>query len=228
MAAVTALSTAFSRQHPGVTFVLDDIGSDGGVTLTSQGTVDLGMISRDLKGAERDQVETLPVGLSGTGIIVNAANPVHGLSKAQARDVFSGAIADWAALGGPAGHIHTFTREPDASTRSAFEGYVFGGKGPYAPDTVVLNDLEAMLNAVTGFREAVGIATLSAETLKHPGVRFLAIDGIEPTRENLQAGSYPMRRPLYVVYRREHLKPATAAFLEFVRSPEGQRIVARF
>ncbi len=228
MASVTALTTAFSREHPGVTFVLDDIGSDGGVALAGAGKADLGMISRDLKDAERDLVQTVPVGLSGTGIIVNAANRIHGLTRAQARDVFSGKTTDWAELGGTPGRIRTFTREPDASTRSSFESYVYQGKGQYASDTVVINDLEAMLNAVAGFRGAVGIATLSEETLKNPSVRFLAIDGAEATRENLQAGAYPIRRPLFIVYRPEYLKPATAAFLEFVRSPEGQRIVSSF
>jgi hypothetical protein len=34
-----------------------------------------------------------------------------------------------------------------------------------------------------------------------------------------------MRRPLYLVYRASGVKPAIEAFLDFVRCPDGQRII---
>jgi ABC-type phosphate transport system substrate-binding protein len=71
---VQVLTNAFSKQHPTVMFTLEDVGSDGGVALTAQGADDLGMISRNLKPAEQGLVETVPIGVLGTGVCC----PTHG------------------------------------------------------------------------------------------------------------------------------------------------------
>src|SRR5260370_41108472 len=69
---VKALTTAFSKIHPTVVWQgFDDVGSDAGVKLTIDTTVDIGYISRDLKAPEKGTVETIPIGASGTGVGVN-------------------------------------------------------------------------------------------------------------------------------------------------------------
>ena len=161
-------------------------------------------------------------------MIVNATNPLPGLSRLQVRNIFSGAITDWSQVGGPAGPISVIVREPGSSTRSTFESFVFEGERAYRADVIEVNEKGPMLNAVRGLQGAIGMATLSTDTLADPSVRFLAIDGIEPTMDSLRQGAYPIRRPLYLTYRATGLKAAVEAFLEFVRSPEGQRIIARF
>jgi len=46
----------------------------------------------------------------------------------------------------------------------------------------------------------------------------------------LNDGSYKIRRPLYLVYPIEpgQMNPDVKLFLDFVRSPEGQKILAGF
>src|SRR5713101_1084420 len=77
---VRALTTAFSKVHPTVVWQgFDDVGSDAGVKLTVDNQVDIGYISRDPKAPEKGTVETIPIGASGTGVGVNAANTVKAL-----------------------------------------------------------------------------------------------------------------------------------------------------
>jgi len=226
MPAVKSLTDAFARAHAGVTFDLEDVGSDGGVGLTAEGAVDLGMISRDLKPAEVGQVETLLIGTSATGVVVNASNPVHSLTRAQLRDIFSGTVTDWALVGGEPGAISVFVREPDSSTRVTFDSYVFAGKSQLTHDAVEVFEIEPMLNAVRGLKGSIGMATTSQSTLGDSGVHFVAVDGVAPTADTIKSGDYPIRRPLYITYRAAGLKPAIQAFLAYVRGPEAQRLAA--
>ena len=228
--AATPLTAAFSALHPTVVWQgLDDIGSDAGVKLTIAGQLDLGYISRDLKPAERGTVATVPIGASGTGVGVSTSNPVKALSKEQIAKIFTGVITDWKDVGGTPGKIRVLLREPDSSTRSAFEGYFFDGKKPtYAKDAVEVFQIDETLEAISSFKDSIGMMTMNAKTFGTPAVRLLSIDGVAATRENLNNGSYQIRRPLYFVHHLEpeKVKPAIKAFLDFVKGPEGQKILA--
>src|ERR1700716_721585 len=121
---VTALTSAFSNLHPTVRWQgFEDVGSDASVKLVTSGEGDLGFISRELRPAEVGTVLTLPIGRSGTALAVNASNPVPGLTKDQVAQIYTGTIPNWTPLGGAAGPIRLFIREPGSAVRSTFESY---------------------------------------------------------------------------------------------------------
>jgi len=228
--AVKALTTGFSAVHPTVTWQgFDDVGSDAGVSLTVNGTVDLGFISRDLKALERGTVATVPIGASGTGVGVNATNPVKALTKDQVAKIFTGQITDWKDVGGTPGKIRVLLREPESSTRSAFESYFFGSTKPvYPKDAVEVFQIDETLKAIGSFKDAIGMMTMNAKAFSTVDVALLTIDNIAATRDTLSNGTYPIRRPLYFVYNPEptKVKPTIKAFIDFVKSAEGQKILA--
>lgn len=225
---VNLLKDAFVKLHPSVTFVVEDVGSDAGVSLTASGSVDLGMISRDLKDAERGKVQTLPIGVSGTAVVVNSVNAVTGLTKDQVKGIYVGTITDWSAVGGRPGKITVLLRESTAATRSAFESFFFDGKPTYSKDAIEVYEIQQTLQSIQSFKDSIGMVTISAQTTAEPTIRLLAIDGVAPTRTNLQNGTYKIRRPLHLVYNNTSVRPAIQAFLDFVRGPDGQRIIANF
>src|SRR2546428_8944666 len=93
--AIQALIAEFTHRPPRVTFEgLVDIGSDPGVALVAAGTLELGYISRPLKPAEIGTVETLSVGFTGTGILVNPANPLLALDGHQVAAIYGGQVND--------------------------------------------------------------------------------------------------------------------------------------
>lgn len=223
---VNPLATAFSKLHPGVIFTIEDVGSDAGVQLTANSSIDLGMTSRDLKDPEKALVQSLSIGFSGTGVALNAANSVTGLSKQQVKDIFSGTITDWSKVGGSAGKITVLIREADAATRSSFESYFFGGKATYGKDAIEVYEIEETIKSIRSFKDSIGMLTINDRTLHEAGIKLISVDGIAPTQQNLASGQYPVRRPLYLVYHPTKVKPAIAAFIDFVKSPDGQKIIA--
>jgi len=228
--AVKALTSGFSATHQTVLWQgFDDVGSDAGVSLTVSGNVDLGYISRDLRAAEKGTVETLAIGASGTGVGVNGTNAVKALTKDQVAKIFTGQITDWKDVGGTPGKIRVLLREPESSTRSAFESYFFGSTKPvYSKDAIEVFQIDETLKALGSFKDSIGMMTMNAKAFSTADVRLLTIDNIAATRETLTNGTYPIRRPLYFVSNTDaaKVKPTIRAFLDFVKGPEGQKILA--
>ena len=228
LAAVTALTKRFAELHPGVTWQVEEVGSDAGVNLATSGAIDLGFTSRALTADEATKLKTLGIGLAGTSVIVNAANPVKDLSRDQVKRIFSGEVTNWKQVGGDDLDVKVFVREANAATRSSFEQYFFGGKATYAKDATEVYELEQTLKSVGSFRASIGMATANRRAATEPTVKLLSIDGVAPTPENLVNGSYKIGRPLLIVFPTDDskLRPGIKAFLDFVRSSEGQQIAA--
>jgi phosphate transport system substrate-binding protein len=228
LAAVRALTKRFAELHPGVIWQVDETGSDAGINLAAAGQIDFGFVSRGLTPDESLKLKAINIGLSGTGVIVNAANPTKNLTKDQVRKIFVGEIKNWSELGWENVAIKVFIREANAATRTSFETYFFGGKATYTKDASEVFELDQTLKAIGSFRASIGMATSSSRTANEPSVHLLSIDGIYPSGENLVNGTYRIGRPLMIVYPPDEskLKPGIRAFLEFVQSPEGQRVAA--
>jgi phosphate transport system substrate-binding protein len=228
--AVRALTSAFSATHPTVLWQgFDDVGSDAGVSLTVSGNVDLGFISRALRDAEKGTVDAQAIGASGTGVGVNGTNTIKALTKDQVAKIFTGQITDWKDVGGTPGKIRVLLREPESSTRSAFEGYFLPTKPVvYAKDAIEVFQIDETLKALGSFKDSIGMMTMNAKAFSTGDVRLLTIDNVPATQATLANGTYPILRPLYFVSHKDpvKVKPAVKAFLDFVKGPEGQKILA--
>jgi phosphate transport system substrate-binding protein len=226
--AVQALTARFKELHPGVNWIVSETGSNSAIKLVLSNTVDVGFVSRALTEAEKQQVTGIPIGFSGTAVIVNAANPVTDLSREQLRQIYSGEVTSWKQLGGSDQPIRPYLRERAAATRQNFETFLFSGSLPtYGKNVVEQVEVEAMLAAVNSFKGAIGIASAGGRTASETRVKVIKVDGVAASQENIAGGVYKIVRPLAVIYgNTTELKPAIQAFFEFVRSPEGQRIAA--
>ena len=231
MAQVTALTRRFTELHPGLSWAIENVGSDAGISLVVSQHSDMGAISRDLTPAKRGTVALEPLGVVGTAVAVNPDNPVKALTLAQVRQVFSGEVTNWSQLGGTDLTIRVFLRDTTAATRQSFDEFVFAGMKPtYASTAAVVGSNAEMISSIHSFVGAIGMATLKQTTVEEPKLRLLAIDGVPATMTALNAGTYKIRRPLYLVYPIEpgRMKPETKLFLDFVRSAEGQKILSGF
>ena len=225
------LTKTFSVLHPGMTWTLEDVGSDASAGLVASGGTDIGFVSREIKDDEKAKVDYLSLGASGTGLAVNSGNPVTGLTKEQLAKIFTCEITDWKDVGGTPGRIRTFVREPISATRTVFEAYVFGKMKPtYCKDVVEVQDLDQALSALRQFPTGISMVTMNDKTYRDGTIKLLAVDGASANAQNLRDGSYKIRRPLYLMWQKDPLqmKPGVRAFIDFVKSADGQKILAAF
>ncbi len=228
---VQALGKRFSQLHPGVEFKLDDAGSETGIALTSQNQIDFGYVSRDLAPNEIGKVSLIPLTGAGTALAVHATNTITGLTKEQIRDIFSGKITDWGAVGGqPGRQIRMIVREPESSTRSSFEAYFFGGAKPIYPGAINVVESKEAYAQIRAEKDSIAMVTLQTSTQNDPTMRLLSINGIRATTTNIANGTYPIRRPVYFFTAVDptKVKPAVRAFVEFIQSAEGAQILSNF
>jgi phosphate transport system substrate-binding protein len=227
---LTALATRFQSKHSGVTFKLEDVGADTSVALVANGDADFGFLSRDLKPEEKARVTAMPYAGTGTGLAVNALNAIGALTKEQVRQIYAGEITDWSQVGGQPGDIRPLVREGSSSTRASFEAYFFGGKPTYGKNVIEVVDSGPTYQAVHDFKGAIAMITIQKTTVEDPNLRLLALDGIAATTRNVNSGVYPVRRPIILTVHPDgaRMKPAVAAFFEFIKTPEAQEILAGF
>ena len=222
-----ALVDGFNVLHPTVRFGFEDVGSGSGMKLAASGDVDLATSSATAAPDIASRLTLVPVGSSGTAVIVNAQNPISALSKTQVHDLFSGTTTQWSALGSPVGTVFPVIREVSSALRGNFDAYFFDGKAKMAAGAVELNTGDDMLRAVASASGVIGMVTITKQMRAESRVRPVAIDGMLPTRENITSGRYPVQRPLFLAYNAALAKPAITAFIAYVTGPEGQRIVGR-
>jgi phosphate transport system substrate-binding protein len=203
--------------HAGVAINVQGGGSTAGVRAAETGAAQIGMSSRHLKDSE-SALHQVTIALDGIAIIVNAANPVSGLSRAQVAAIFSGDVRRWSAVGGPDREIHFVTREEGSGTRGAFEEMVMG-KREIAPRALVQDSNGAVREIVASDPDALGYISLG---LIDRRVRALAVDGVAPTHDTILAKRYAVVRPFLFLTRAEP-KGEVRAFVDYVLGPDGQR-----
>jgi phosphate transport system substrate-binding protein len=213
------LAEHYMVSHPGLAINVQGGGSTAGVRAAETGAAQIGMSSRHLKGAE-ESLHQVTIALDGIAIIVNAANPVAGLTRAQVASIFTGEVERWNQVGGPDRPIHFVSREEGSGTRGAFEEMVMG-KREIAPRALVQDSNGAVREIVASDPDALGYISLG---LVDRRVRALAVDGVLPTHDTILAKRYAVVRP-FLFLSRAAPAGAARAFIDYVLSPEGQRLL---
>ena len=155
---------------------------------------------------------------------VNAANPIGNLTRAQVRDIFTGAIQNWKEVGGSDAPIHLFIRDPISGTHLGFRELAMENK-PYADTPNLLTNYEAIVVAVA--RDANGIGYSSIELESNAGVKPVSIGGIAPNAADVDKGNYPYARVLHLYTSKGHETQEALNFIHFVLSAKGQEILTR-
>ena len=71
--------------------------SSSGMKAVLEGTCDIGMASRELKDDET-KLKAIEIAKDGIAIVINKDNAVNSLTKAQVKDIYTGAVTDWSEI----------------------------------------------------------------------------------------------------------------------------------
>ncbi len=217
------LRKVFEEKHPDVTIYVQGGGSSAGVKAAANGTADIGAASRKLKESEKEYgLTVITIARDGIAIAVHPSNPVEGMSLEEVRKVYTGEITNWKQLGGKDAPIEVVTREEGSGTRGAFEELVMEDS-KITDNAIVQPSNGAVRTTVASSENAIGFISVG---FLNDEVKGLKIDGVEPTAENIVAGKYPLFRPFNYLVKGEP-KGIVKAYIDFVLSEEGQKIVAK-
>ncbi|EMG37705.1 phosphate ABC transporter substrate-binding protein, PhoT family [Desulfocurvibacter africanus PCS] len=207
--------------NPAIRITVAGGGSGVGVQKAGEGLVDIGNTGRAVTEAEKSKygLFSFPFAIDGVAVVVHKANPLHGLTQAQVKDIFAGKITNWKQLGGPNAAIDVYTRDEASGTREVFWEKMLS-KGAIIDSANVVASNGAMKTAVAGDKNAIGYVSIGHidDTLKAP-----LLDGVEPSQETAVSGAYKVTRLLYMNTKGEP-QGIVKSFIEYVRGPEGAEI----
>lgn len=224
----------YMREHPEVKIQVTGGGSGVGFAALQNQTTDIADASRKIKPAEKSACikafNAVPleykVALDGLSVYVNNDNPVKELSVEQLGGIFTGRIANWKEVGGKDAPITIYSRENSSGSYEFFKEHVLKGKD-FSASAQTMPGTAALLQAVAKDPNGIGYGGAAYGS----GARALAVKpdasskAIEPTEETVVNGTYPIWRYLYNYVNPDLDKNDIAAYLKWIRSNEGQKIV---
>ncbi|MCL4295182.1 MAG: phosphate ABC transporter substrate-binding protein [Anaerolineae bacterium] len=217
---LAALASAYSAQHPHVTFDIQAGGSQLGQSLVETGRIDLGLVSWPPQNLSAN-LRSIPIARDAVAVIVHPTNNIEGLSLAELQDIFGGRLLDWQEVGGPARPIQVISREDGSGTRAIFEAAVME-QMPVTPAAIVLPSSQAVIDFVAQNPAAIAYVSFA---FVDKNVYPVPLEGVAPSPESLADRSYPLSRDLVMIVLKRS-QPELSQFIDFVLSPAGQAIVA--
>ncbi|MFC4410405.1 PstS family phosphate ABC transporter substrate-binding protein [Chungangia koreensis] len=186
-----------------------------------------------LKLAERHGVELIltPIVKESFVFFVNEKNPVNNLTTQQLKDIYSGKTTNWASVGGKSPEIRAFQRPEDSGSQTALQAFM--GETPIM-DAPVSNTPSLMggiieeVAAYKNYKNAIGYTFrfYSTEMVANDQIKLLSVDGVEPTKDTIRSGEYPIVQEFYAITAGSN-NPHLQDFIDWILSPQGQEIVEK-
>ncbi len=221
-----ALAEAFSATNPQARIDVKGGGSSVGVKSTGQGTVGVGMASREVKPSELSEFPDLRVhriAIDGVAVVANPGVQVEGLTRQQVQGIFAGEVVNWKEVGGADAPIIIVAREEGSGTREFFQEHLMGAGKLIADRAILQSSNGAVRTTVASTPNSIGFLSFG---YLDASVKALRIDGVEPSEANVRAGTYKAWRYLNLLTKGEP-QGLARAWIDFILSSEGQQVVAK-
>jgi phosphate transport system substrate-binding protein len=226
----------YMQQNPETEIQVTGGGSGTGFAALQNKTTDLANASRPIKAKEvaacikafKARPTEYKVALDGLSVYVNGDNPVTELTIDQLDRIFTGKVTNWKEVGGKDEPITLYSRENSSGTYEFFKEHVLKKKD-FAASAQTMPGTAAVLQAVAKDKNGIGYGGAAYGA----GARALNVKkdenspAIEPTAANIANQTYPIWRFLYIYVNPALDKGEIAAYLNWIRSDQGQEIVEK-
>lgn len=235
-----AWAEAYRTVAPDVAIAVTGGGTGTGIAALINGTVDIANVSREIKPDEIDAARAqgiepveFTVAIDALAVIVHHDNPVDQLTLPQLADIYTGRVTNWNEVGGRDAPIVLVSRESNSGTHVYFlEEVVRLGDSEnrdiFAARTLMMPSSVGITSEVSRNVNAIGYDGLGYVTDSEKIVAVARDDAspyVLPSVETAADGSYALSRNLYMITAGQPMG-AIAAYLDWIRGPAGQAIVA--
>ena len=226
---VEMLAEDYMRANQGVSIYVYGGGSASGIKALSKEECNIAMASRKLSAEEvkkiADKFYTIAVSYliakDALSVYVNSDNPIKNLNIPQLAEIFSGKHKNWKEYSGLDMLIIPIIRTPMSGTHIYFKEHILNASD-YSGDAVSKSTFDEVLKELKSNKSAIGFGGIGSFS----GVKHLNIENVEPTEENVINDTYPLNRYLYF-YTVRSANGEVKAFINWVLSPEGQKIIKK-
>jgi phosphate transport system substrate-binding protein len=198
---------AYQQAHPDVKISVSGGGSGSGIAQVAGRAADIG--DSDITAPAHPELHDNRVAVSGFAVVVHPGAGVKNLSKKQLQDIFAGKISNWKEVGGTDQKMVVVNRPRSSGTRAVFLKTIMGGV-PINEGSLTEDATGTVVKVVKQTPGAISYAAFSGT--RGAGLTELAVDGVEPTDDNIIHGKYP-------IWSYEHmftLGPATGEVSRFI------------
>ncbi|MDD5580349.1 MAG: phosphate ABC transporter substrate-binding protein PstS family protein [Methylobacter sp.] len=248
---MTLWAEAFNREYPNVNIQIQAAGSSTAPPALTEGTSNLGPMSREMKDDELEAFEdkygykptAIPVAIDALAVMVNKDNPVKGLSIDQVDAIFSSTrkcgyetdIETWGQAGVAAWgakSIQLYGRNSVSGTYGYFKEHALC-KGDFKSNVNEQPGSASVVQSVTTSTNGIGYSGMGYST---SGIKMVPLAKkagqpfVEATPENAIAGTYPLTRYLFIYVNKkpnQPLPPLENEFIKMVLSKTGQQVVIK-
>lgn len=249
---MTLWAEEFKRIYPNVNVQIQAAGSSTAPPALTEGTSNLGPMSRLMKDKEVEAFEKkhgykptpVAVAIDALAVFVHKDNPIEGLTIAQTDAIFSstrtcGAAEDisrWGQLGLEGSWanrpMQLYGRNSVSGTYGYFKEHALC-KGDFKNGVNEQPGSASVVQSVSSSLNGIGYSGIGYTTSSVKAVPLARVDGkpfVEATPGNAINGSYPLSRFLYVYVNKapgKPLDPITTQFLAMVLARQGQEVVVK-
>lgn len=247
---MTLWAEEFKKEYPSVNIQIQAAGSSTAPPALTEGTANLGPMSRAMKDAEIQAFEgkygykptAVPVAIDALAVFVHKDNPIKSLDMAQVDGIFSanrlcggsnittwgdvGLTGDWADK-----PIQLFGRNSVSGTYGYFKETALC-KGDFRPNVNEQPGSASVVQSISSTLNAIGYSGIGYKTSSVRAVPLSKKGGeaFEANEVNALAGKFPLSRFFYVYVNKapnKPLSPLDAEFIKLVLSKQGQDVVVK-
>lgn len=173
-----------------------------------------------------------PIGYDAFVFFVHKDNPIESLTTQQIKDIYAGKITNWSQVGGNDEPIAAYQRNEGSGSQSMLIRFM--GDTPLAepPTEMVSGSMGGIIETVADYRSKTGSLGFSFRyyvegIIRNPDIKLISVEGVAPTVENIQNGTYPIITPVYAVTWKGNENENVQKLLDWILSPEGQYIIEK-
>ncbi|MSU62709.1 MAG: PstS family phosphate ABC transporter substrate-binding protein [Pedosphaera sp.] len=241
----TAWAEAYRKVKPNVFVNANGGGTGTGFAALQNNSTDICNASREIKKEESEKVKSVTgkevkefvVAYDALAVYTHPSNPIKEISIPELTEIWAegGNVTKWEQINPAfAGKLTLFGRQNNSGTYDYFREHICGKTADkkqreFRGGISEMNGSSEVVENVGKTPTGLGYSGMGYKT---PGVNWLKVSkakdepAIEPGADAARSGKYPIARKLYL-YTAGEPTGELKDFIEWILSPEGQKIVTK-